>query len=112
MRAVIIATGEKYKVETDFVSGSAYGLDLQRTYRSFATTGMFFGPKWLTSYDYGKLQFTGCVRLPDYPNKCFPTSILYGEPSGTTYNYNTRSGELNYSVGTASATGNIAPRNW
>lgn len=105
---VVIATGEKYKVESDFLGASAYGLSLQRTYRSYATTGRFFGPKWLSAYDYGKLQFTGCVRLPDFPGRCFPASIVYVEPSGAAYNYNSRSGELNYSVRGSSATGTIS----
>lgn len=36
---VVIATGEKHKTETDFLSQGEYGLGLERTYRSRQATG-------------------------------------------------------------------------
>lgn len=104
---VIIATGEKHKTELDFSAGSSYGLDLRRTYRSFNTTAKMFGPKWLSSYDHGVLQFSGCYKHPDYPNRCFPTSIVYVEPDGRTYKYTRTIGELTYAVRDAAATGTL-----
>ena len=101
---VIIATGEKHKVEKDFVAGSAYGLDHQRTYRSFNTTSKMFGPRWLSSFDWGVLGFSGCYRHPDIPNKCFPTEVVLVEPDGATYRY-TRLADLAYTVRSSSSAG-------
>ena len=67
---VVIATGEKYKDEPDFAAGSAYGLGLTRTYRSYTTRASMFGPKWLSTYDYPKLIRTGCFNDPDFPGVC------------------------------------------
>ena len=74
---VIISTGEKYKVEQDFAAGSDYALGLQRTYRSFDTNATMFGPKWLSSYDYPALNYSGCYRHPDYGNLCIPTASVF-----------------------------------
>lgn len=101
---VIIATGEKYKDESDIVAGSTYGLDLRRTYRSFNTSAKMFGPKWMSTYDYRTLVFTGCYRDPDYPNRCFPTSILYSGPDGASYTY-TRFSGLQYKVRNSASAG-------
>jgi RHS repeat-associated protein len=84
---VIIATGEKYKSEFDIPAGSAYGLGLTRTYRSFNIESTMFGPRWLSEYDYPALAFSGCDRHPDYGNLCIPQSVLVTFPDGSSYQY-------------------------
>ena len=84
---VIIATGEKYKTEFDFIAGGTVGLDLQRTYRSFNATSTMFGPKWMSSYDWPALNYSGCYKHPDYGNLCIPTQVVFVLPDGATYTY-------------------------
>ncbi len=57
---VILATGEKWKTETDIVAAGLHGLPLSRTYRSFTTRPSLFGPKWLASVEPPTLTFNGC----------------------------------------------------
>jgi RHS repeat-associated protein len=53
---VVIATGEKVKLETDFVAVSTAGLSLERTYRSKPSGGSWFGPNWLAGIERPRLE--------------------------------------------------------
>ncbi|KNZ32430.1 MAG: hypothetical protein AD742_11775 [Methylibium sp. NZG] len=77
---MIIATGEKLKTETDFLSFGQYGLSQQRTYRSQSIGQGMFGPYWWSSLSYPKLSPSGCIRTPDYG--CVPTSATVWRPDG------------------------------
>jgi hypothetical protein len=90
---VIIATGEKNKSEFDIPAGSAYGLGLTRTYRSFNVNAIMFGQRWLSEYDYPTLARSGCVQLSDYGNLCIPQSVAVTFPDGSSYQY-TRTSQL------------------
>jgi RHS repeat-associated protein len=103
---VRLSSGEKYQPEIDFTGHGLYGLSLARTYRSNATTGLTFGPKWPSTYDYARLQFSGCVRLPDYPAVCFPATIVYTDNGGSSWTY-TRGSNGSYKVGNAASAGRI-----
>jgi len=117
-RPVIIATGEKFKDELDFSGDGAYGLTLQRTYRSKQPAGTMFGPYWLSNLDVPKLTYTkpACGNRP--VQSCFPKSVLVTNADGAkflyqyvdeggadggyyTYNVggNAAAGELQYTVG-------------
>lgn len=63
-RPVIIATGEKFKVETDFFSKSYVGLSARRTYRSKSDVSMFFGPKWVFDIGAPVISFTSTNGVP------------------------------------------------
>jgi RHS repeat-associated protein len=106
---VVIATGEKYKFESDIPAGGAYSLGLNRTYRSFNTLSTWFGPKWASDYDFPTMSRSGCYRHPDYGNLCIPTTIGYTFPDGTRFTYTRTSsaGGLGFKVKNASATGQI-----
>ncbi|WP_307727491.1 DUF6531 domain-containing protein [Massilia sp. AB1] len=105
-KPVVVTTGEKYKNEPDFLSSGMYGISLDRTYRSKATTGSWFGAKWLASLDHPKLYFEGVwVNNAGYS---LPNSIRVTEPDGTTYKYvvyrdesTTRADYYSYSANTA-----------
>jgi RHS repeat-associated protein len=84
---VNLATGEKFKVEQDFVAGSSYGLPLERTYRAFNATATMFGPKWMSAYDFPYLRKSGCYKHPDYGNLCLPETVTLTLPDGATYTY-------------------------
>ena len=109
---VVVATGEKLKAETDFVSANLYGLTLVRTYRSRSTAGRLFGPNWPSSLDGPKLSYTGCRDTPD---GCVPTSATVVYEDGTSYAYQlinddaNPSGTFFYQVdGDAALTGTLA----
>jgi Domain of unknown function (DUF6531) len=66
---VILATGEKYLEERDFVDASRAGLSLQRLYRANTPSAeAMFGPNWRTGWLYPKLvassQCAGPLRTP------------------------------------------------
>lgn len=84
---VVIATGEKYKSESDFSTGSQYGFSLGRTYRSKQAVGTLFGPNWLSSIDVPTLKFTfsGCIKMPN--GDCVPHSIVFVDSSGAEFTY-------------------------
>lgn len=48
---VILASGEKYEVHHDFITGNVHGIALDRTYHSFGTSTSMFGPKWSSGYE-------------------------------------------------------------
>ena len=54
---VVIATGEKFKLERDFVATSTTGLSIERTYRSKPRGGRLFGPNWVAGFEHANLQF-------------------------------------------------------
>jgi YD repeat-containing protein len=106
---VILSTGEKYKVERDFAAASSYGLNLQRTYRSYNDRPFMFGLRWSSEYDY-RLYFSGCWYNGDYPGLCIPQVITMLLPDGTTYRYERvpqEYGGFAYRVQGAAATGRI-----
>jgi RHS repeat-associated protein len=95
---VIIATGEKYKAEQDIVTGSLYGMDLKRTYRSFDTQTSMFGPKWRSSYDYAPLVAIGCSHVAGpYAAVCVPDRVTLTFPDGATLAYD-RASDFGYKV--------------
>jgi RHS repeat-associated protein len=55
-RPVVIATGEKFKLERDFVAGRTSGLSMERTYRSKPRGGRLFGPNWVAGIEYPDLM--------------------------------------------------------
>ncbi len=85
---VIIATGEKYKDETDFVSLNPYGVSLLRTYRSMKQSGKLFGPHWLSSFDLPRLTIPNysCPVVED-SGTCMPASVRLSESDGAVYLY-------------------------
>ncbi|WP_377161142.1 RHS repeat-associated core domain-containing protein [Roseateles sp. UC29_93] len=113
---VMIATGEKFKVEQDIVANGSYGLGLSRTYRSFSSTPGMFGPKWTSSYDYAPLTPLGaCNTNSDYPGKCVPSSIRFTRPDGASYTFTPDpTNNMVYHVSGSSAMGKltIVPRDW
>lgn len=63
---VVIATGEKFKLETDFVAESPSGLSMERTYRSMHKAGRLFGPNWLAGIEQPNLVFYSFTNgVPD-----------------------------------------------
>ncbi|KKO65365.1 putative deoxyribonuclease RhsC [Janthinobacterium sp. KBS0711] len=83
---VVIATGEKYKSETDFFSQGEYGLGLERTYRSRQVTGTFFGKNWLSKYDVPRIiaSTAGCIRMD---SMCIPQSATVIDSSGKQFTH-------------------------
>ena len=102
----MIATGEKFKVEQDFIAGSSYGLSLQRSFNASAT---MFGPKWLSEYDYPQMTFSGCYRNPDYGTLCIPEQATFTLPDGSAYTYQRTSevGGMGYRVKNSTAMGRM-----
>jgi RHS repeat-associated protein len=87
---VILATGEKYKVESDFSASGLYGLSLTRTYRSKHTSGNMFGPNWLSNIEPARLQTSGpCVgdTIRNPPTYCYPQFATIKFADGATYQY-------------------------
>ncbi|MBU18050.1 MAG: hypothetical protein CL725_10185 [Chloroflexi bacterium] len=106
---VIISTGEKYKDEPDAQSEAAYGLSLMRTYRAFSSKGSMFGPKWLSTYDFPRLETAGCFYDVDYGNLCLPTQVTATFPDGASYTYRiaSPSAALAYKVANSSKMGTL-----
>ena len=85
---VIIATGEKYKNETDFVSFNRYGLSLQRTYRSMRQSGKLFGPYWLSNFDLPRLTIPSySCPVTDEGGVCMPANVTLTESDGAIFQY-------------------------
>ena len=86
-KPVLLATGEKWKDETDFTSLGFYGLSQVRTYRSKNAVGRMFGPNWGSSFDYPML-FTagGCYQDPD-SGRCYPREAYITMPDGAKFKY-------------------------
>lgn len=84
---VVIATGEKYKVETDFTAVNEYSFSLQRTYRSMFGSGTLFGANWMSNLDVPALQWNKaqCQKFPN--GDCVPVSVSFVDVTGaqTTY---------------------------
>jgi RHS repeat-associated protein len=86
---VVIATGEKYKDESDFAGGGKYALDLQRAYRSMQATGTLFGPYWLSTLDGIQLQPGDTFRpRPKWPS--IPRTVTVIDADGTKFAYDYR----------------------
>jgi hypothetical protein len=84
---VVIATGEKYKEEMDFLARGEYGLSLQRTYRSKQAAGKMFGPHWLSNLDVPRLQINSAGCTPTTSGQCIPRSVTVTDANGTKYLY-------------------------
>jgi YD repeat-containing protein len=78
---VIIATGEKIKEETDFLSFGQYGLSHSRMYRRNYPGSAMFGAYWWSSLSYPKLVTSGCFSSPDYG--CEPTTVQMWKLDGS-----------------------------
>lgn len=85
---VVIATGEKFKEEADFVHHGLYGLSLKRIYRSRRAQGSLFGPHWLSSLEGQQLDYAACYA-PQPGFHCIPRSITHTDENGaqTLYRY-------------------------
>ncbi len=83
---VILSTGEKVKEEIDFSSDSAYGIGLERTYRSKNSQLGMFGLNWWSSVEIPKVMFSisSCVVTDA---GCVPRQASIIEPNGTKYLY-------------------------
>ena len=114
---VILATGEKRKSEQDIRAFGAYGLGLERSYRSFDTKAKMFGPKWRSTYDHYTLIYSsGCFYDPDYQGVCIPREITVTLADGATYTY-TRAADypLGFRVKNSKSMGLLAyegPQGW
>jgi RHS repeat-associated protein len=105
---VILATGEKVQIEHDILASGIRSLSLDRTYRSASTTTNMFGSRWQSIYDYPVLKTYGCVKYSDYPNQCFPTSIVLTLPDGATYTYTPAGTDIeSYQVNGSAAMGTL-----
>jgi RHS repeat-associated protein len=82
-KPVILTTGEKHKDEHDFVAQGAYGLSLNRTYRSKPGAPGIFGANWYGSLEHRSLEFTtlNCQNTPN--GDCIPTSVTFTDNDGT-----------------------------
>ena len=111
LNPVVLTTGEKYKVETDFIGGGINPFDLTRTYRSKNATGTLFGPNWLSSIDFpGLLLSSQTVRTE--VGIQLRSSVTLTFPSGAKYIYKLIPDEGNgtiafYSVNGAASTGDV-----
>jgi RHS repeat-associated protein len=86
---VVVATGEKWLVQSDFESQSLYGLSFSRTYRSISrgSYGFMFGPGWQASYDYGKLSTSGGCYYNYDLRICIPWVVTVSSPDGARIRY-------------------------
>jgi Domain of unknown function (DUF6531) len=116
---VVIATGEKVKTETDFVSRGLYGFGVVRTYRSKNTSSTaLFGPNWPSNLDGMRLSWSGANCQPGDGPYCYPRSAVLTEVNGAKYEYkqplnvdgyrvyNSASKGVLYYVGSARLAGN------
>lgn len=80
---VVIATGEKYKLERDFVSANTSGVSLERTYRSKPRGGRLFGPNWMAGFEYPDLIVgTEWVKVTDSTGAQYVLNKLQPPPGG------------------------------
>ena len=82
---VILATGEKFKSESDFELLDSPDLSHYRTYRSGGAGNGAFGPNWTSNFFYPKLITSGCISIPDYG--CVPSTVVVTAPDGATTTY-------------------------
>ncbi len=94
---VVIATGEKFKLERDFVAGRSDALSMERTYRSKPRGGRLFGSNWVAGIEYPDLMIgSDSVVVTDQtgaqyvmyklapPPGGFPPGVMpYSGPYGT-----------------------------
>ena len=104
---VVIATGEKFKAEIDFVAKGAYGISLTRTYRSTSTTGKIFGVNWPSTLDGLSISYTlaGC-RYFDV--LCYPRNATLRDPDGAQYAYRQIGSTEDYKVYGSAAAGTLS----
>jgi hypothetical protein len=85
---VVIATGEKVKAETDFMSNGLYAFGVTRTYRSSRTSASaLFGPNWPSSLDGKRLTWSTANCQPGDGPYCYPRSAILTEANGAKYEY-------------------------
>lgn len=112
-RPVILATGQKFKVEQDFVAPDSYALGLTRTYKSNSVTSRLFGPGWHSEYDYATLITSGCYTHSDFPGRCIPTSVIVRLPDGGAFTYqSTAQDRLNFTVRGSASMGRLTYDGW
>lgn len=101
----MVATGEKYKVETDFNPQGLYALNMIRTYRSVNTAGVLFGPNWASSFDAPLLKPSTTTIMTE--TGLYPREATITFPDGSKYKYtiNMSEGSGTYSVNGAAGTG-------
>ncbi len=104
---VFLSSGEKYEEAVDFKAAGLYGMSLARSYHSNGTGARMFGPKWSGTYDYPRLRFLGtCSAPPDYPHICRFSSIVFTDPTGSSWTYTKGTNNI-YKVRNAASTGTI-----
>jgi hypothetical protein len=82
-KPVVIATGEKFKLEQDFVAAKTNGLSLERTYRSKPSGGKLFGPNWITGFEYPDLVVsTDWVKVSDSTGAQYVLNKMPPPPGG------------------------------
>ncbi|WP_198117873.1 RHS repeat-associated core domain-containing protein [Massilia rhizosphaerae] len=82
---VVIATGEKYKLERDFVSARTTGVSLERTYRSKPRGGggKLFGSNWMTGFESPDLVVgTDWVKVTDSTGAQYVLNKVPPPPGG------------------------------
>lgn len=79
---VVIATGEKFKVEPDFSALGKYGLDLTRTYRSMQAEVGIFGANWHSSLEQRPLNFTFTNCIATRNGNCIPRTVTHTDGTG------------------------------
>lgn len=99
-KPVIIATGEKYLRELDFIDSSLMGFSQERTYRSKPSTrpARLFGARWYSSFDFPKLEISSQMIFdPRYQSQGYqPYYYNVSLPDGRTYQYTYRGYPMYY----------------
>jgi len=84
-KPVVIATGEKFKLERDFVAGRTDALSMERTYRSKPSGGRLFGPNWVAGIEYPDLIVgTDSVVVTDQTGAQYVMDKMAPPPGGFT----------------------------
>jgi RHS repeat-associated protein len=88
-KPVILATGEKWLVQQDFVSQGNQAASFSRTYRNSNPPYFtyMFGPGWLSSYDVARATPSDTCDADADSGICVPREVLFIDPEGTQYNY-------------------------
>ena len=84
---VILATGEKLRVEHDVPTWGLNGLSLSRTYRSGSSinTAHLFGARWVTNLDPIRIEPSGATVCTDIG--CIPREATLTFPDGAVHKY-------------------------
>lgn len=100
---VVITTGEKVKIETDFTVAGTPILSLSRVYRSKHVGGALFGPNWMSTLDFPKLvpsakgtttsigtiaPYYAKITFPDGARFYYGSRIIATDEMSATYSVN------------------------